>query len=138
MNAPLELNRRHWDEVTGIHARNNVYGIDDFKAGGCRLHRVEREELGDVSGRTFLHLQCHFGLDTLSWARRGAIVTGVAFSPNAIKLARSLAKEVGLEARFIESDVFPLQSHVSEQYDIVFTSYGVLAWLGDLKTWSAI
>jgi hypothetical protein len=71
MSSPLELNRQHWDEVTRIHARNNVYGIDEFKAGGCRLHRVEREELGDVSGKSLLHLQCHFGLDTLSWARRG-------------------------------------------------------------------
>jgi SAM-dependent methyltransferase len=138
MSSPLELNRRHWDAVTEIHARNNVYGIDDFKAGKCRLHRVELEELGDVSGKTLLHLQCHFGLDTLSWAKRGAIVTGVDLSPKAIKLARSLAQEVGLDARFIESDVFALPSHLSGQFDIVFMSYGVLHWLSDLKAWGRI
>jgi SAM-dependent methyltransferase len=138
MNSSLELNRRHWDEVTNIHARENVYGLDDFKAGGCRLHRVELEEMGDVSGKTLLHLQCHFGLDTLSWARRGAIVTGVDFSANAIKLARSLAKEAGIEARFIESDVYALHGHLSERFDIVFMSYGVLHWLPDLKEWGRI
>jgi len=136
--SSLELNRRHWDEVTDIHARNNVYGIDDFKAGGCRLHRVEREELGDVSGKTLLHLQCHFGLDTLSWARRGATVTGVDFSPKAIALARSLAQEAGLDARFIESDIYTLPERLSEHFDIVFMSYGVLSWLPDLKAWSHI
>ena len=138
MDSHLEVNRRHWDEVTDIHSRNNVYGIDDFKGGNCRLHRVELEELGEVSGKTLLHLQCHFGLDTLSWARRGAIVTGVDFSPKAIKLARSLAKDVGIDARFIESDVHALQSQLTEQFDIVFMSYGVLGWLPDLKAWSAI
>jgi SAM-dependent methyltransferase len=138
MSSPQELNRRHWDEVTGIHARNNVYGVDDFKAGGCRLHRVEREELGDVSGKTLLHLQCHFGLDTLSWARRGAVATGVDFSPEAIKLARSLAGEVGIDARFIESDVYALKDRLSERFDIVFTSYGVLSWLPNLEEWGRI
>src|SRR5271157_1889699 len=98
MSSPLELNRQHWDEVTSIHARNNAYGINEFKAGGCRLHRVEREELGDVSGKTLLHLQCHFGLDTLSWARRGAIVTGVDFSLPAVRAARRLARQANLRA----------------------------------------
>ena len=72
MREELELNRRHWDEATQIHQRGNVYGLEDFKAGACRLHRVEVEEVGDVRGKRLLHLQCHFGLDTLSWARRGA------------------------------------------------------------------
>ena len=95
VSTPMDLNREHWDEATDIHARGNVYGIEDFKAGRCQLHRIEVEELGDVAGKTLLHLQCHFGLGTLSWARRGAIVTGVDFSPKAIALARSLATEAG-------------------------------------------
>jgi SAM-dependent methyltransferase len=96
VGAPMDLNRDHWDEATAIHARGNVYGIEDFKAGRCQLHRIEVEELGDVAGKTLLHLQCHFGLGTLSWARRGAVVTGVDFSPKAIALARSLADGVSV------------------------------------------
>ena len=93
VGTPTDLNREHWDEATDIHARGNVYGIEDFKAGRCQLHRIEVEEVGDVAGKTLLHLQCHFGLGTVSWARRGAVVTGVDFSPKAIALARSLASE---------------------------------------------
>ena len=138
MNTPMDSNREHWDEATDIHARGDAYGIEDFKAGRCQLHRIEVEELGDVTGRTLLHLQCHFGLDTLSWARRGAIVTGVDFSPKAIALARSLATEVGVDARFVESNVYDLPTTLSGRFDIVFSSYGVLCWLPDLKRWGEI
>lgn len=138
MSTPMDLNREHWDEATDIHARGDVYGIEDFKAGRCQLHRIEVEELGDVAGKTLLHLQCHFGLDTLSWARRGAIVTGVDFSPKAIALARSLATEAGIAARFVESNVYDLPTTLSGRFDIVFASYGVLCWLPDLKRWGEI
>jgi len=138
VSSPQETNRYHWDEVTNFHARDNIYGIEEFKAGACRLHRLEREELGDVSGKTLLHLQCHFGLDTLSWARRGAIVTGVDFSPNAIRLARSIARDVGISARFIESDVYALPEQLSDRFDVVFMSYGVLHWLPDMKEWGRL
>ena len=104
----MDANREHWDEATDVHARGNVYGIEDFKAGRCQLHRIEVEELGDVTGKTLLHLQCHFGLGTLSWARRGAVVTGIDFSPKAVALARALAAEVGIDARFVESNVYDL------------------------------
>jgi SAM-dependent methyltransferase len=134
----MDSNREHWDEATDIHARSDVYGFEDFKAGRYQLNRIEVEELGDVAGKTLLHLQCHFGLDTLSWARRGAIVTGVDFSPKAIALARSLAAEVGVDARFIESNVYDLPDALSERFDIVFCSYGVLCWLPDLKRWGEI
>lgn len=134
----METNRCHWDHMTDLHARENVYGIDDFKKGTCRLHRVEVEELGDVCGKTLLHLQCHFGLDTLSWARRGAIVTGVDFSPKAIALARSIARDVSIDATFVESDIYDLESNLSGRFDIVFMSYGVLGWLPDLRRWSGI
>jgi 23S rRNA G2069 N7-methylase RlmK/C1962 C5-methylase RlmI len=107
MREELELNREHWDEATRLHTRGNVYGLEDFKAGQCRLHRVEVEEVGDVRGKRLLHLQCHFGLDTLSWARRGARVTGVDFSKQAVAAARELASEVGLQAtsEFLCSDL---------------------------------
>ena len=138
MSTPMDSNREHWDEATDLHARGDAYGIEDFKAGRCQLHRLEVEELGDVTGKTLLHLQCHFGLDTLSWARRGAIVTGVDFSPKAIALARSLATEVGVNARFVESNVYDLPTTLSGRFDIVFSSYGVLCWLPDLKRWGEI
>ena len=138
VGTSVDLNREHWDEATAIHARGNVYGIEDFKAGRCQLHRIEVEELGDVAGKMLLHLQCHFGLGTLSWARRGAIVTGVDFSPKAIALARSLATEAGIEARFVESNVYDLPVALSGRFDIVFCSYGVLCWLPDLKRWGEI
>ena len=138
MSTPMDLNREHWDESTDIHSRGNVYGIEDFKAGRCQLHRIEVEELGDVSGKRLLHLQCHFGLGTLSWARRGAIVTGVDFSPKAIALARSLAAQTGIEARFVESNIYGLTEALSGRFDVVFTSYGVLCWLPDLPRWAEI
>src|ERR687892_662269 len=101
MREELELNRRHWDEATAIHTRGNVYGVEDFKAGQCRLHGIEVEEVGDVRGKSLLHLQCHFGLDTLSWARLGAEVTGVDFSDEAVNLARAVASELNIPARFV-------------------------------------
>jgi len=135
----LELNRAHWDEATRLHTRGNVYGVEDFMAGLCRLHRVERDEVGDVSGRRLLHLQCHFGLDTLSWARRGALVTGVDFSSEGIAAARKLAAETGLEGRFVCSDIYALRETLDapQAFDIVFTSHGVLNWLPDLAPWAA-
>jgi hypothetical protein len=81
MRPELALNQQHWDEATRLHTRGNVYGVEDFRAGKCRLNRVELEEVGNVAQQRLLHLQCHFGLDTLSWARRGAIATGVDFLP---------------------------------------------------------
>jgi len=138
MTSPSDLNRAHWDNATDIHARDNVYGIENFKAGECRLHRVELEELGDVRRKSLLHLQCHFGLDTLSWARRGATVTGIDFSSKGIALATKLAREHGIDARFIASDLYKLPEKLSEQFDIVFTSYGVLCWLADIRKWGEI
>jgi SAM-dependent methyltransferase len=142
MRDELELNRGHWDEATRLHTRGNVYGMEDFKAGQCRLHRVELEEVGDVRGKRLLHLQCHFGLDTLSWARRGAQVTGVDFSAEGIATARALSAEVGLqrESEFVCSDLYALRSvlDAAGAFDIVYTSYGVLHWLPDLAPWAGL
>src|ERR1041385_6402630 len=128
MKPEVELNRDHWDAATEIHARGNVYGLEDFKRGACQLHRLEIEELGDVAGKSLLHLQCHFGLDTLSWARRGAKVTGVDISPKAIALARSIASECKIDANFVLCELFDLPNHLSGQFDVVYTSYGVINW----------
>ena len=125
----FEANRKHWDEVVPIHVASGLYDVASFKAGASRLKPVEREELTGVRGKGLLHIQCHFGLDTLSWAREGAVVTGIDFSEPALEAARSLAEECGVEARFIQSDVYSLPEKLAEQFDIVFTSYGAICWL---------
>jgi SAM-dependent methyltransferase len=129
------INRLNWDERVDIHADDDgeFYNIEAFLRGGCALRRIETEALGDVRGRSMLHLLCHFGLDTLSWARRGAVVTGVDFSEKAVALARSLARRAGLAARFETADVYGLPARLADEpFDIVFASYGVLCWLADL------
>jgi len=125
VNEYIDTNRRHWDELVGIHVRSGFYNVEAFKAGRSTLTRIEVAELGDVSGRTLLHLQCHFGMDTLSWARGGAVVTGVDFSPEAIRVARSLSQELAIDARFVESDVYNLPAALDGTFDVVFASYGV-------------
>ncbi|MFH1842283.1 MAG: class I SAM-dependent methyltransferase [bacterium] len=130
----LAANRANWDERVGIHAgtRSELYDIEAFLAGESTLQEIELAELGDVSGRRLLHLMCHFGLDTLSWARRGAEVTGVDFSPQAIATARDLAQRAGLTAEFVCADVYSLPEVLTRRFDLVIASYGVLAWLPDL------
>lgn len=138
MNDYIESNRRHWDELVPIHVRSTFYDVESFKAGRSTLTTIEHEELGDVCGKSLLHLQCHFGLDTLSWAREGARVTGVDFSPEAVRVARDLAQELHLEAAFLESDVYKLPQALSGAFDIVFASYGVICWLPDFPRWATI
>lgn len=138
MNEYLTANRQLWDEWTDIHEKSPYYRIEEFKAGRCTLHSVELEELGDVTGKSLLHLQCHFGLDTMSWARRGAIATGVDFSEKAIKLAQSLSEEVQVPGRFLCSNIYDLPAMLDDRFDIVFTSYGVLTWLPDMTRWAQV
>ena len=131
-------NRELWDAWTEINARSEFYDLEAFRAGASSLKPIELDELGDVRGKSLLHLQCHFGLDTLSWARMGARVTGVDFSQASIELARSLSGELDLPARFICSDVYDLPGRLQERFDIVFTSYGVIDWLRDLEPWARV
>ncbi|HVM09931.1 MAG TPA: class I SAM-dependent methyltransferase [Acidimicrobiales bacterium] len=133
-----------WDARTPIHARSEYYDVEGFKNGTSSLHALEVDELlaavgGSLEGKRLLHLQCHFGLDTLSWARHhGAVVTGVDFSPVAIETAAGLASELGLSdvARFVESDVRSL--HLGETFDVAFVSYGAMCWLPELSTWGQV
>lgn len=134
----LDTNRARWNELVAVHERSAFYDLAGFKAGQCSLRPLEVAELGDVSGKSLLHLQCHFGMDTLSWARRGARVTGVDFSDRAIERARELAREVGLDARFVCANVYDLPQMLAETFDIVFTSYGVLCLLPDLPRWGRV
>lgn len=134
--AAHEANRRHWDEVTPVHARSRFYDVDAFLAGRCTVGPVERAAVGDLRGKRLLHLQCHFGLDTLSFARLGAAeVTGVDFSDVALSEARRLTERLGLadRAQFVRSDVLELS--LDARFDIVFTSHGTIGWLSDLRRW---
>lgn len=127
-----------WDELAHINAASSLYDLPAFKAGRSSLHQPDLDEVGAVQGKTLLHLQCHFGQDTLSWARLGAQVTGVDFSGEAVALARGLSAECGIPARFIQSNLYDLPEVLDETFDIVYTSYGVLCWLPDLKGWAQL
>jgi SAM-dependent methyltransferase len=133
-----EANRALWDEWTGINYRSEFYRVDAFKQGVNKLRPYEMEEVGPVGDKTLLHLQCHFGMDTLCWARLGAQVTGIDFSEAAITQARSLASELGIDARFLSADLYDLPDKLNERFDIVYTSRGVLGWLPDIKGWARV
>ncbi len=134
----LAINMALWNEKTKHHINSEFYKQDEFLGGKSSLNEAELNLLGDVRGKTILHLQCHFGQDSLSLARMGATVTGVDFSDEAINKARELNKLLGLDARFVCADVYSLPEVLEEQFDIVFTSYGVLGWLPDMKKWAEV
>lgn len=138
MENYLTANRRLWDEWTAINAASAFYDVEAFRAGGIRVRPYELEEVGEVAGKDLLHLQCHFGLDTLSWARLGARVTGVDFSPAAIAQARALAGELGIAATFVCSELAELPQRLQGDFDVVYTSRGVLGWLPDLARWAEV
>ena len=129
-------NREMWNAWAKHHLDSALYDVAAFKRGQTSLMHVELEEMGDVDGKQILHLQCHFGMDTLSWARRGAIATGVDFSPVAIAQAQRLSQEIGVPARFVCADVLDLPVELNNCFDIALTSYGALVWLGDLNAWA--
>ncbi|WOJ94418.1 class I SAM-dependent methyltransferase [Congregibacter variabilis] len=132
------MNRVGWDRRAKVHFDSSFYDLEGFLAGATSLREIELSELGEVSGRRLLHLQCHFGLDTLSWARRGALCTGVDISPVAIAKARELAEKTQLDTQFVCSDVYGFQANSPEAFDIVFTSYGAICWLPDLRRWAEL
>ncbi|MDV9192651.1 class I SAM-dependent methyltransferase [Streptomyces sp. SR27] len=136
-----EANRARWDERVPIHAASAFYDLDTFRAGKDALRDFELAEVGDVTGRSLLHLQCHIGLDTLSWARHGASqVVGLDFSEPAVETARSLAADLGLSqdrAAFVAADVYDAAEAVPDNaYDIVYTGSGALCWLPDIERWA--
>jgi SAM-dependent methyltransferase len=134
-----ELNRTWWDERVPLHVASEFYDVDSFKAGANTLRPFELEEVGDVSGRSLVHLQCHFGLDTLSWARLGARVAGLDFSTPAVEAARSVAADTGLDAEFVAASVYDAPAALGgRRFDVVYTGLGALNWLPDVKRWSEV
>ncbi|MCB0198720.1 MAG: class I SAM-dependent methyltransferase [Anaerolineae bacterium] len=138
MDEYLQANQKLWDQWTTEHEQSPFYDVDGFRAGKDRLRSIELAELGNVAGKSLLHLQCHFGMDTLAWARRGASATGVDLSEKSIELARTLSRELAIPADFVCCDIYDLPRRLDGTFDIVFTSYGVLHWLRDLKPWGRI
>ena len=138
MKDYAKLNKVWWDAVTPIHASSDLYDLKSFKKGNTSLFSVELNEMGDVKEKKLLHLMCHFGMDTLSWAREGADVTGVDISDQSISFAKKISAEMHIPARFICSDLYELNNVLNEEFDIIFMSYGVLCWLSSLKKWSEL
>ena len=132
----IKINQESWDKRTKIHVSSDFYDVKGFVSGSSSLTEIELSELGNVSEKKLLHLQCHFGLDTLSWAREGAIVTGVDLSPVAIEKANEIKNQVKLQANFICSDVYEFGKGVQPNFDIAFTSYGTICWLPHLDNWA--
>lgn len=135
----LALNRALWNARTGPHLASEFYAVQAFKAGKSSLNGIELALLGDVAGQQILHLQCHFGQDSLSLARLGATVTGVDLSDAAIAAARGLSAELGVPATFICCDAHDLPQYLpGAQFDVVYMTYGVLNWWPDLAPWAAL
>lgn len=136
---PFEANRANWDERVPIHVASRYYDVDGFREGRDTLQPFEREEVGAVAGKSLVHLQCHFGMDTLSWARSGANVTGLDFSQPAIEQARALATEIGVEAEFVVANVYDaVDALAGRQFDIVYVGIGSLVWLPDVARWAKV
>lgn len=134
MTDPIEANRALWDEWSEIHASSDFYDLSSFISGehGIRLQDYELEEIGDVAGKDLLHIQCHIGTQTLSWARLGANVTGTDFSEVGLAKARELADAIDVPARFVRSETYKLPEVLQGEFDIVYMSGGVLGWLPDM------
>ncbi len=133
-----ELNKKAWDQKTEQHINSDFYELEAFLNGKNVLRNVELELLGDVKGKKVLHLQCHFGLDSLSLARMGAKVTGVDLSEKAIQKAKEINERIGSDAQFINCDLYDLPQHLEGQFDLIFTSYGTIGWLPDLEKWASV
>ena len=139
MSDPVDVNRAWWDERVPIHTESEFYDVDGFLAGASTLRPFEPEEIGDVTGLSLVHLQCHFGLDTLSWARLGAKVTGLDFSAPAMEAAAALTERAGLQADWVTSDVLRVDEALGgRRFDIVYTGLGALNWLEDVERWAGV
>ncbi|MBK0403520.1 class I SAM-dependent methyltransferase [Adhaeribacter sp. BT258] len=134
----LEKNRLLWNARTDVHVDSDFYGMADFLAGKSSLNAIELGLLGDLEGKSVLHLQCHFGQDSISLARMGAEVTGADLSDKAIEKARELALQTNTNPTFICTDLYELPQHLDKKFDVVFTSYGTIGWLPDLDKWAKV
>lgn len=138
MDNYLEINQKLWDAKVDAHVASDFYQNESFLKGRNTLNEIELGLLGDVKGLSVLHLQCHFGQDTISLSRMGAKTLGVDLSPKAIEKAREFAKATNTDAQFLWSDVYKVPAHVDGKFDMVFTTYGTIGWLPDLDKWARV
>jgi len=134
----ISINKDSWNKRTAVHIDSEFYDNESFIAGKSPLNAIELELMGDITGKKILHLQCHFGQDTIALNRMGAEVTGVDLSDQAIIAAEDLAKKTGSTARFICCDIYDLPNHLDETFDMVFTTYGTIGWLPDMNRWAEV
>ena len=138
MKGYLDINREAWNNRVDTHVNSQLYELDEFFQGKSSLPSLDLDLLGDIRGKRVLHLQCHFGMDTISLARLGAKVVGIDFSDKAIEKAKELRDSMQVDADFICCDIYQLQDYVNDQFDIVYTSYGVISWLDSLDRWAEV
>lgn len=138
MKDYLLKNKDAWNKRTQVHIDSEFYDLEGFIKGSCSLNEIEIDLLGDVANKSILHLQCHFGQDTLSLERRGAKCTGIDLSNESIKKAKELNKKLNLDATFICTDLYSYLNEIDTTYDLVFTSYGTIGWLPDINKWAQV
>jgi SAM-dependent methyltransferase len=140
MDTFIAANRLNWDDRARLHSSDTTgsYRIEEVLAGSDSLHAIEAGEIGDVAGKTLIHLQCHIGLDTISLAGRGAIATSLDFSPEAIAAARDFARRAGRDVSFVQADVYDAPAALGETYDVAFVSWGTVTWLPDIFRWAGV
>lgn len=134
----LAINKQSWNNRTDAHLKSAFYDLDGFLKGKSSLNDIELNLLGNIEGKSILHLQCHFGQDTISLSQLGAEVTGVDLSDKAIESAKSIASQMNSTAKFICCNIYDLPNHLDQKFDIIFTSYGTITWLPDLQEWAKL
>lgn len=134
----ISINKQTWNDKTDVHIDSEFYNNDSFLKGKSTLNAIELELLGDVKGKKILHLQCHFGQDTMTLARLGASTVGVDLSDKAVQRATEFANQLNLDATFVCCDIYDAPKHIDEKFDIVFTSYGTIGWFPDLVKWANV
>ncbi|UJF30220.1 class I SAM-dependent methyltransferase [Kaistella sp. 97-N-M2] len=138
MENYLDINRKLWNAKVDSHLKSDFYFVDEFLKGRTSLNSIELALLGDIKDKKILHLQCHFGQDSISLSRLGAKITGVDLSDKALEAAQDLAEKCGTDTQFVLSDIYDLPNVLHEKFDIVYTSYGVIGWLPDLEKWGRV
>ncbi len=129
-----QQNQQFWDEVAPVHF--NSYDLQSLRTGRSLIDEVQKKELYPIEGKSLLHLQCHIGSDSISLAMDGAEVTGIDFSEKSVALAKQLNEELGASVQFLQGNVLDCIGKIDQQFDIVYTSQGVLGWLNDLNKWA--
>lgn len=138
MDNYIEINKQSWNSRLEAHLNSDFYNMPRFMKGQSSLNKIELDLLGNVKGKKILHLQCHFGQDTISLSRMGAETTGVDLSDKAIEKGQALAQELGTNTKFVCCNIYDLEKHLDEQFDIVYTSYGTISWLPNLDKWATV